>query len=118
MDELGKLRAKKKRRQEALALLNEAEDRLQSLRAAFQGIETLASAPKARRRQILPDAFRFKAVAKDAQLTEIADRAQQGQVLAEIADRLTAIRSEFLTLAHADEAVMKELESLIRSQTK
>ncbi|GLH72053.1 hypothetical protein GETHLI_05550 [Geothrix limicola] len=118
MNELDRLRAKKRRRQAALQQIGEMEDRLQILKNSFQEIRTRALTLQIRYSRFIPDAIRFRATSKESLLKEISEISEKDALLDEIAGGLDSIRSEFLTLARTDEAELQELDALLKSQLK
>ncbi len=108
--EIDRLKLRRKRRQEALQALNEAEDRAKELLLALREIEELTREMQTHRLR-----FIWNPKLRHQALAGIAKRAAKAPLLAEISIRVDAVRSEFMSLAHSDDRELKALEGLPQS---
>lgn len=106
MDELQRLKQRRRRRQEAFTALGEIEDRLKSLALTFEQVEDLALTLKAKR-------FLFFTTypPERAALLTLADSSVP--LLEDIAIRVHAIQDEFSNLQHSDDRERIELEAIL-----
>lgn len=111
MEELARLKLRKKRRQAALQALNEVDDRIMGLASTLHKVEDLASGLKVRRFLVLTTPAPERAA-----LLALCDGA--APLLEDIAARLESIRAEFASLAHSDDRERQELETLLKSHTR
>lgn len=111
MDELARLRARRRRRQEAFQALDTITDSLQALQATLERIERLALELQKRR-----GLFIAPRVPESAYLLGLLDRANPA--LVQIFGRAQEIRAEFLSLAHSDDRERLALEALLNPPTQ
>lgn len=104
MDEIQRLKLRRRRRQDALQTLLKIDDALAVLKSSFTEIEHLRSQ--------LWYPWRWSRA-----LAAIAGHARNASLLAEIASGVGAIRAEFYSLRISDERELQALESLQKPQT-
>lgn len=106
MDELSRLKLRKRRRQGCFQALDEVDDRLKSLSATLHQIEALAVDMKARRFLVFASP-----VPERAPLLALCDGATP--LLEDISERVQVLRNEFQALKHSDDREWQELEALL-----
>jgi|GEM_PF-6449294 len=110
MDELARLKLRRRRRQEAFQALDEVDDRLKSLAGTLHQIEALAVDLKVRRFLV------FASPAPErAPLLALCDGATP--LLEDIGERVQSLRNEFQALKHSDDRERLELEALLTNPT-
>lgn len=108
MDELLRLKLRRKRRQEAFEALAKIDDATQALRLGCQAISEAAQDLKARRVYFLLHPFRaFKRIATASNHAALVSE------LEAIESRVSELRNEFSNLQHSDEREMKELKAIL-----
>ena len=105
MQELDRLKTRKRRRQEAFQALNEAEDRIKILQSTLADIGVRVQELQ-NWRSFLRPWLRAQALAV------IAGHLEKAPLLAEIATRVQGLRGEFSALAHSDQRELEELQAL------
>ena len=106
MDELSRLKLRKRRRQECFQALDEVADRIKALAATLHQIEALAVDLKVRRFLV------FASPAPErVPLLALCDGATP--LLEEIGERVQALRNEFQALKHSDDRERSELEAIL-----
>lgn len=104
MNEVDRLKQRRRRRQEAYQTLAQVDDFSTALLQAFQGINARVEALRTRR-----IFFLFHPAQQNRLLAEIAEQTAKASLLAEVTNRVKAIRGEFSALQHSDERELKEL---------